>query len=253
MAIRIFIESLWALIRNAGPAFLISALPICVVFVCLLCLMTAPSMRSYFAGSLPVVDQGPTQAALWLIGVPLGAAVMGWVGTAWHRMMLRAKTAEPVPTESASVLWRYAGQSLAIWALSLVVVLAVVFVVGLIADLGFGSGSTDRLRGVLMTVGAVGFLYFWLRWGLVLVGIALDKPMTLREAMRATRAFAASALGLSVMIVVVGRLLQALFIAIGQMPAAVALLVSLALIWLAGLLCIAVLTTFYAYCVEGRH
>ncbi len=253
VAIRIFIESLWSLIRHAGQALWVSALPFGAVVVFLLAASILPATQGFFQGDLSGPDVGLLPTILGMILLPICAVVVGWVAVSWHRMVLRSETPGLLPPAQGRPVWPYAGQSLLIWALTLAVVFAGVFVLGLTVALTFDVAATDRLRGILFTLGLVFFTYLWLRWGLALVGTALDKPMTMREAWRATRNSRGTVLGVSVMIVVINRLAEGLITVLGNVPVSVDVLVSAVLIWVTAMLGISSLTTLYGYCVEGRH
>lgn len=253
MALRIVIESLWALIRNIGQAARLSALPFAVVVLCAFAVSAIPGLREFFQGDAAAPQVGALGMVLGFVLLPLSAIVVAWVAVSWHRLVLRQVEPGMLPAESGRNLLPYAGQSLLIWVLTLAVVFAGVFVLGLAVAATFDVAATDRLRGVLFTVGFIAFTYLWLRWGIALVGTALEKPMRMRDAWRATRNSRATVLGVSVFIVVINRLAEGLITAIGNLSLPVDLLISATLIWITALMGISALTTLYGYCVEGRH
>ncbi len=253
MALRILIESLWALVGNIGQAARVSVFPFAVVVLAAFALSFFPVTRDFFQGNAIGPNVGVLGMILAFVLLPLSAIVVAWVAVSWHRLVLREIEPGLLPAEKGRKLLPYAGQSLLIWLLTLAVVFAGVFIIGLSVAATFDVAATDRLRGVLFSLGFVGFTYLWLRWGIALVGTAVEKPMRMRDAWRATRASRGTVLGVSVFIVVINRIAETLITAFGHIPLPVDVLASAALVWITALMGISALTTLYGYCVEGRH
>lgn len=253
MAIRIFVESFWAIFGNIGQAFRVSVLPLAILYLCLAVLVANPGARGLLFGDASAPDLGLLPLIFAIVFVPLSVFVFAWVAVSWHRLLLREERSDVLPVSRGRPILPYVGQSMLIWIPSTMVAFIGLFAIGLLVAFTLGPNATDNLGGIIRLCGAVMFAYLWLRWGMALVGTAVEKPMKMRDAWRATRTIKATVLGVAVLIVLVSLGADVVATAFGTVSQSVDLFVSVALGWITVMLGISVLTTLYGYCVEGRH
>ena len=253
MALRILVESFWAIFGNIGQAFRVSILPLVVVNLCAFIMVSNLGTAEVSLGDLASLDITSLTLLLGLGLIAVCIFVMAWVAVAWHRLVLREERSGVLPITNGRSVWPYVGQSVVIWLPTALTAFVGLFALTFLVAVTLGPASTDRLGGILNTVSAVVCLYLWLRWGMALVGIAIEKPMGMREAWRATRSLRSTILGVAVLIVAVNRIAEQAITAAGNAPQLVDLFFDASLGWITVMLGISVLTTLYGYCVEGRH
>lgn len=170
-----------------------------------------------------------------------------WVAVAWHRFILLEEYPGLLPTLSDRPIWAYAGRSLGLGLLMLLVMLPVILISGTLAGL-LGSGMAV---GAVMGFGVgLVFTYLWLRLALILPAVAVGKPIQLTESWAITRDFSGHILNAAAILVVlnVGASLVTGLLGFGI----IGLLAELAISWVTLMAGTSVLTTLYGILVEKR-
>ncbi len=240
-SVRLVLNDWRTALKITGLLYLIYAVPSLLLGL----LFPAPTQPDQVAASLSAAPVGLLTAVLAIVAFV-------WIAVAWHRYILLDEVPEgQFPAFNSSRMLSYAGYSILVGVIGLVLSFVVTAVVGLVAVplLGIVGGVITGLLGLAALL-IVGY-----RLGPILPASAVGKPLTIGQAWAATN-------GANVPIIILAVISAgaALIIDIpafvlmlaGPIGGFLALLWTLATGWVKMLVGVSILTTLYGHYVEQR-
>lgn len=261
---QLFVKAVTLVTDNLGLALRVSAVPfLLVVATSLYAFSTAPeALLSGGTGmgvGLPP-EAGDADGAVDAVGAPVaafsGAALLSalatllvtmWIAVAWHRATLLEDAPDGwVPRFDGGLVLGYLGRSILLGLIVVLVTAATGFVLGVVLIPLMGAAGA----GLIGTAAFFVAMILFYRLGPVLPAGAVEKPIGLGEAWRATS-------GATGPLVVLALLTAALSFLL-QLPAGVGGLGLLTVVyylvvqWITVMLGVSALTVIYGHLVEGR-
>jgi hypothetical protein len=248
MGVSLFVHSVRLVLgdwRNAlkisGLLYLIYAVP-ALIFALLFPVPTDP------AQALTAIGSG---GFLGLITAILAIIAFVWIAVAWHRyVLLDEMPAGQFPEFNSSRLLSYGGYSLLIGVIGFVLSFIVTAVVGIVAIPLLGMvGAYIMALLALAAVLIVGY-----RLAPILPAIAIDKPITLRQAWDATNNANGPIIILAILSAIAAVVIDipAIILASAGPLAFLGVLWTLATGWVKMIVGVSILTTLYGHYIEGR-
>ncbi|MCC5974566.1 MAG: hypothetical protein JJT81_10995 [Rubellimicrobium sp.] len=241
-------HSLSMLFRNLGNALKVSVGPI---LLAILLSTVALALTGISPEALALSIQGGVLPPGAIMAFAFVFVVMiftfAWVAVAWHRFILLEEYPGILPALGDRPIWAYAGRSLGLGLLMLLVMLPVILISGSIVGI-FGSG---RVVGAVMGFGVgLVFTFLWLRLALILPAIAVGKPMKLAESWSVTRDWSGHILNAAAILVVLNVMASLVTGILGF--GIIGMLAELAISWITLMAGTSILTTLYGILVEKR-
>jgi len=243
----IFVHSVRLVFANLEVAFKLSLVPYAL-----------SGLAFVFLGAqaTAVINQGShtammaTDASLWtgfLIYLVISIIAALWIAVSWHRfVLLEEYPTSWFPAFHGGPIMAYFGRGLLLGVLIIAVLFVVSLVLGLLL---FWTGAFGAA-----VVGVSGFAaaaYIFYRLCPILPSAAIDQPMTMGDAWKAT-ANNGGTIGVLVIVLIISSLVVQLPSQIGGTDSVIGVAYSLVVGWFLMLIGVSVLTTFYGHFVEGR-
>lgn len=239
---QIFKHSFNMVTRNFGKALHIWAVPwvIAVVLIVILALALGVSFDS------PTFDSaGEGLFVILAVIVVIGAAL--WIAVAWHRYILLSETPSGIlPPIHQDRMLAYLGRG---FILFLVFLLAGSVLFGLVAGL---AALIMPLGIILGLIAGVALTVLFYRLSVTLPAAALGQPLTLKEALAATKGSTGVVIVIILCLFVLQLVIQGAVMILTFIPLLGAL-VSIAVSMFTAMLGISILTTLYGYYIEKRE
>lgn len=246
---QIFLHSVRMVTRNLDVALRVSLVPYLVQAV------VQVVYQSRFAAMISGFDTGQSSTSqaslvllmLFMVAVTILTSV--WIAVAWHRFILLNERPQGwIPGWNTGRFMGYLGRSV---LLALLIGLVIAFVGGAIAGFLTGLGASGLLAGSSALILAVAAILFY-RLCPILPAVALDQPITLREAWDATRGTGGTIFVLILLMIAASLIIQIPTLVSGDPFSVVSLVYSLVVGWIFLMIGLSALTTFYGVYVEGR-
>jgi hypothetical protein len=248
MGVSLFVHSVRLVLgdwRNAlkisGLLYLIYAVP-ALIFALLFPVPTQPAQAMAALGS---------GGFLGVITAILAVVAFVWIAVAWHRyVLLDEMPAGQFPEFNSSRLLSYGGYSLLIGVIGFALSFVVSAIVGIVAIPLLGMvGAFIMALLALAAVLIVGY-----RLAPMLPAIAIDKPLTLRQAWDATNNANTAIIVLAIVSAIAAVVIDipAIILASAGPLAFLGVLWTLATGWVKMIVGVSILTTLYGHYVEGR-
>jgi hypothetical protein len=248
MGVSLFVHSVRLVLgdwRNAlkisGLLYLIYAVP-ALIFALLFPVPTQPAQAMAALGS---------GGFLGVITAILAVVAFVWIAVAWHRyVLLDEMPAGQFPEFNSSRLLSYGGYSLLIGVIGFALSFVVSAIVGIVAIPLLGMvGAFIMALLALAAVLIVGY-----RLAPMLPAIAIDKPLTLRQAWDATNNANTAIIVLAILSAIAAVVIDipAIILASAGPLAFLGVLWTLATGWVKMIVGVSILTTLYGHYVEGR-
>jgi hypothetical protein len=248
MGVSLFVHSVRLVLgdwRNAlkvsGLLYLIYAVP-ALIFALLFPVPTQPAQAMAALGS---------GGFLGVITAILAIVAFVWIAVAWHRyVLLDEMPSGQFPEFNSSRLLSYGGYSLLIGVIGFALSFVVSAIVGIVAIPLLGMvGAYIMALLALAAVLIVGY-----RLAPMLPAIAIDKPLTLRQAWDATKNANTAIIVLAVLSAIAAVVIDipAIILASAGPLAFLGVLWTLATGWVKMIVGVSILTTLYGHYVEGR-
>jgi hypothetical protein len=248
MGVSLFVHSVRLVLgdwRNAlkisGLLYLIYAVP-ALIFALLFPVPTQPAQAMAALGS---------GGFLGVITAILAVVAFVWIAVAWHRyVLLDEMPSGQFPEFNSSRLLSYGGYSLLIGVIGFALSFVVSAIVGIVAIPLLGMvGAYIMALLALAAVLIVGY-----RLAPMLPAIAIDKPLTLRQAWDATKNANTAIIVLAVLSAIAAVVIDipAIILASAGPLAFLGVLWTLATGWVKMIVGVSILTTLYGHYVEGR-
>jgi hypothetical protein len=248
MGVSLFVHSVRLVLgdwRNAlkvsGLLYLIYAVP-ALIFALLFPVPTQPAQAMAALGS---------GGFLGVITAILAIVAFVWIAVAWHRyVLLDEMPSGQFPEFNSSRLLSYGGYSLLIGVIGFALSFVVSAIVGIVAIPLLGMvGAYIMALLALAAVLIVGY-----RLAPMLPAIAIDKPLTLRQAWDATKNANTAIIVLAILSAIAAVVIDipAIILASAGPLAFLGVLWTLATGWVKMIVGVSILTTLYGHYVEGR-
>ncbi|MEM1237003.1 MAG: hypothetical protein AAGI10_08540 [Pseudomonadota bacterium] len=254
------LRMLWA---NLGNAARVSVVPIILMYVVLgvvgggaFMLAGGPEAFDSFDQTGQLSGGGGALLFFAIFGLFfIAMAFFAWVAISWHRFILLEEYPQGwLPpfrwTEIKGYVWKLILLSLVF----MVIAFIPMFVIGIMAGVAGEGGSA--LAGVLLVAVVVvlipAFLWISFRLSSVLPATAIEKPMGLGEAWRATQSHSGTIFWFGLVYVGVSLVIQLALGLLGLIPV-LGIVATIFGSWFTTILGFSALTTVYGVAVEGRE
>lgn len=245
----LFLHSVRQVFGNFNAAVQIS-IPAAVMMAIMY--LMAPGLTTMMVDpSLVFADQSSNYLFVFLGMVALITGIL-WTAVAWHRYILREEAPAALPAFHGSAMLNYLGWSIMLGVIMALVGMLIGGILGIVLGvLGFGLEAIARWAPILVIVPVT---YLTYRLSLILPARALGDNLRLEQSWKATEAASNAILGLSVIALAVGIVvdlfLMPLFV--GRLGATAALVFFLLYQWVYMMVGISILSTLYGVCIENR-
>lgn len=173
-----------------------------------------------------------------------------WVAVAWHRFILLEEYPGVLPRLNGGRVAAYAGRSILLALLMLIVIFPISAIVGQIVALS-GLARLPLVPGLLSFGLAVLFTFLWLRVALILPAAAVGQRLTLSDAWNAGSAMSSEILRASAIVVAL-NMVASLILGLLPLPMVLSLIVQLVITWITLMVGSSLLTTLYGHLIEKR-
>ncbi len=241
---------------NLGNAIKASLVPFLILIGVLFVLAVLLGAPLYQDALAPIPDdQAAGLAIVGLISIPLYLFVFAWIAVTWHRFILLEEYPATVPAVSGRPIGAYIARTLMMMLQMIGVMIPLMLIlVPLLGGLANPDAMTLTTTSGLIFALVVGIVlsFFWLRIGVSLPGVAVDKPMNSRQAWSETKPVWQTILGASVIMVVLNLLVSVAFSLLFTGIPLISYILSIIIQWVTMMIGVSVLTTIYGHVVEGR-
>lgn len=252
MGWKIVAHSLALLFRNFADALKVSVVPLVLaIFLGWLAFRVAGTSPQMIAFGL-VMGRISSETAL---AVSLVMIVFlfasSWIAVAWHRFILLEEYPGLIPPVHGSRIAAYAGRSLVLALLLLVVIFPVTAVAGQLMLLS-GLGGIWLAQLVLSYGLAVFFTFVWLRIAIVLPATAVGRAYSLSQGWNDGARLSNEILNAAVIVVALNMVATSI---LGLLPLGLiaGLVAQVAVTWITMMAGSSLLTTLYGHLAEGRR
>ncbi len=243
-------HGLTLVLRNPGSALRASLVPVVLHFAVVKWLLPAVAERMALRWAPSGLDE--PAAALVIGGIarlvaPLFLATLAWIAVAWHRHVLLGEPPGVLPRFRPGLIGRYVGRSLLVILLTMGTLAGLVLPVFTVVPARPHAGLAFPIQ-LLLLVARIVLLHVSRRLGLTLPASALRRPIGFEAAWRASRRDDMSvwpAATIALALLAASRGVDQLTSPLGQA-------ISIAVIWLAPLLGVSLLTALDGHLVERR-
>ncbi|MHA6262640.1 hypothetical protein ACXYMO_05520 [Arenibacterium sp. CAU 1754] len=207
-------------------------------------LIAGPEIQAFFGASL---ENAGMTGRMWLAILAATLIVMlafFWAAVAWHRYGLLAEQPEGfMPAVNGRLIWSYFMASLRIG----LVFIGLLIPAGLILYMSSFLGPGAVIGGILFAIVMIVLVVMVFRMSLILPAAAIDKPLTIRGALDATRGYFWHFILLGIFTSLISQLGDSVSGA-GIFGLVLFILIN----WFNFALGLSILTTLYGVLVEGR-
>lgn len=256
MALQLIIHTFRMVFGNLGQALRISIGPYLILIIGVFAVFAAisPTLNS-------TVGVNPAVGFLSFLIFPLILFVTAWVAVSWHRFILKEEYAGLLPAVKGRPIWPYVGKAILLGLLLFVIAIPVfmLFSFMVMPIIGTNIGDPMNFRSDLpvsailvfaLAYIAIGFIA--LRLGVSLVGTALEKPMSFRDAWSATKPVAGTMLGVTIIMVLINIVPGNVFPYLLASVPIISFVIDVIINWITMMLGISILTTIYGHVIENR-
>lgn len=173
-----------------------------------------------------------------------------WVAVAWHRFILLEEYPGILPRLNGGRVVSYAGRSILLALLMLVIIFPISAIAGQVFDLT-GLGSLPLVAGLLGFGLAVLFTFLWLRIALVLPAAGVGERLTLSDAWNAGAAMSSEILQAATIVVALNMVANQI-LSLLPLPLIVGVIVQFVITWMTMMVGTSLLTTLYGHLIEKR-
>lgn len=207
-------------------------------------LIAGPDIQAFFGAGL---DDANMTGRMWLAILAATLIVMlafFWAAVAWHRYGLLAEQPEGfMPAMNGRLIWGYLLASLRIG----LVFIGLLIPAGLILYLASFLGPGVVIAGILFAVVMIILVVMVFRMSLILPAAAIDRPLTIRAALEATRGHFWHFVLLGIFTSLISQLGDSI-----SGAGIIGLVLFLLIQWFNFALGLSILTTLYGVLIEGR-
>lgn len=256
MALRLIIHTFRMIFGNLGQALKISVGPYLILILGVFAVAAAIS---------PTIDStvgvNPIAGLLGLLIFPLILFVTAWVAVSWHRFILKEEYAGLLPAIKGRPIWPYVGKAILLALVMFVVAIPVflLFSFMVMPLIGTNVGDPTQFQPNFPTwailVFAVAYVvigFIALRLAVSLVGTALEKPMSFRDAWTATKPVAGTIFGVTIIIVLINIVPAIILPFLTASIPIIGFVLDIIINWVTMMVGISILTTIYGHVIENR-
>jgi hypothetical protein len=251
MGWRIVRHSFVLLWNNLQDALKVSLGPVLIgSFIVLLVFGALGQSPLVLVALQPDAEMPPSAAAAVLVALVVYLVVLGWVAVAWHRFILLEEYPALFPRFADLPVAGYVWRTVQLALVMLLAATPLILIMGIISA-GLGLDGSPVATSLFSFALGVFFSYVWLRLALVLPGVAVGNPMTMRDAWIVSAPLANEILsaamivaGLNILINIVAQT----FVGVAALSMAVSFVVT----WITVMVGTSLLTTLYGHLIEGR-
>lgn len=252
MGWKIVAHGLSLLFRNPGEALRVSVGPLVIaallVWLAFRVTGASPQMLLYGLAVGRLAPQAAVAISIVLVVVLFSTA---WVAVAWHRFILLEEYPGLLPALPGGRIAAYAGRSILLAILMVVVMFPVWAIAGqivMLSGLGGVPGAGLVLGFALDTL----FTFLWLRIAIVLPATALGRPYSLSRGWNDGARLSGEVLRAAAIVVAL-NLVATRALALLPLGAGPALVAQALLTWITLMAGSSLLTTLYGHLAEGRR
>ncbi len=237
--------------RNFGYALRVSVGPVLIATALVYLMILITGFTPAWATTSLMLGRVPTSLVMvGLIAVLAYLIVATWIAVAWHRFILLEDYPGFLPALLVPTIMTYIGKSAVIGILLFLALIPTSLVAGLgLALLGLTQNALASLvlgffLGLILT-------FVWLRLAIVLPGVAVAKPMGIRDAWTATKPVSDDIISAAAILVAINTGVSVLvdfFLPVGWLYVGV----MFGLSWITMMVGISLLTTLYGHLIEKR-
>lgn len=237
--------------RNFGYALRVSVGPVLIATALVYLMILITGFTPAWATTSLMLGRVPTSLVMvGLIAVLAYLIVATWIAVAWHRFILLEDYPGFLPALSVPTIMTYIGKSVVIGLLLFLALIPTSLVAGLgLAMLGLTQNALASLvlgffLGLILT-------FVWLRLAIVLPGVAVAKPMGIRDAWTVTKPVSDDIISAAAILVAINTGVSVLvdfFLPVGWLYVGVMFVLS----WITMMVGISLLTTLYGHLIEKR-
>jgi hypothetical protein len=267
MGWQIVSHSFGLVFRNVGAALRVSIGPyilgILIAVVVAFALGLPLAQVETVAASPDQIDPAfATAIIIWVfIAVLLFLAISAWVAVAWHRFVLLEENPGLVPEFSTGRIgayaWRIVLQSIALLLISVVLMLGLGLLMSPLFMLVAPSAGSEGGAGLLIIGGVYALIltaaigWVWMRMGMTLPSVALDREMSIGESFSLTAPYSGTIFS-AVVILAFINIGATIVLEVVFGSSILYGILSLILNWISVMVGISILTSLYGIIVEKR-
>lgn len=251
MSWKIVAHSLSLLFRNFADALKVSVGPILLMvlfgWLAFAALGVSPQMLAFGLMTGRIAPAALLAVSLGVVGVLFASA---WIAVAWHRFILLEEYPGLLPAIPGGRIAAYAGRSILLAILMVLLMFPVSAVVGQVLLLA-GLAQLALAQGLVGFGLATLFTFLWLRIAVVLPATAVGRPYSLSQGWNDGSRLSSEIFNAAAIVVALNMVASLI---LGLLPVGLwpGLVLQAALTWVTMMVGTSLLTTLYGHLVEGR-